>query len=375
MRFGDIQGHNEEKELLRGLVDTDRLPHALLIHGPEGVGKLAMARALVSYLHCENRTPEGDSCGQCASCRQHKSLNHLDLHFSFPTLKKNSEDPAFAADHMDKWRQFLHDDPYNDFKNWQPKFGKPNGQPVIYRTEGLAMSRDLSTTPRSSKHKVAIVWLPERFNAECANMLLKLVEEPFPDTKIIMVSNAPANILPTIFSRLQRIEIKRLPDKDLAAVLKKEFPSIPGNDIDEAVKISEGSVIKARRLLESSSNAVMLKDFMEVMRLAYQKKVVELKKWSENMAKPGREEQIRFLSYASRMLRENYLYNLGIPELNNMTTAETDFSRNFSRFITSANIIRMIEELDRAANDIAANGNAKIIFFDLAIYFILLLKS
>ncbi len=73
MKFSDIPAHEHVKERLRALVDNNRLPHALLLEGPEGVGKFALARALAQYLHCENRI-NGDSCGICPSCRQHDTL-------------------------------------------------------------------------------------------------------------------------------------------------------------------------------------------------------------------------------------------------------------------------------------------------------------
>lgn len=375
MKFSDIDGHEEVKMRLREMVDNDRLPHALLLHGPSGTGKLKMARALVTYLHCENRTPEGDSCGRCPSCLQHASLNHVDLHFSFPTLKKNSQDPAPSIDYISQWREFLEESPYADFTEWLLKLGKPNGQPVIYVGEGISLGRELSYTARASKHKTAIVWLPERFQDSCANKLLKLIEEPYPDTKIILVSNNSREILPTIFSRLQRIEMKRLSPDETARALAKEYKGFSEEVISDVAEICEGSVLKGKELLEGTSNEKMLNEFMTLMRLAFQRKVGELKQWSENMAGIGREEQMRFLRYFSRMLRENFLMNFGIDELNVMTSKEKSFSKNFSKFVNASNVTNLINEMDRASKDIAGNANAKIVFFDLSLSVIILLRS
>lgn len=87
MKFADIPYHEHAKERLRSMIDSDRIPHALLIEGPAGIGKFALARAAAQYIHCENRSG-GDSCGVCPSCLQHQSFNHIDTHFAFPIIKK-----------------------------------------------------------------------------------------------------------------------------------------------------------------------------------------------------------------------------------------------------------------------------------------------
>ena len=114
------------------MADNDRMPHALVIEGPAGIGKFAMARALAQYIHCPNRSG-GDSCGHCPSCIQHQSFNHIDTVYSFPVLK--SAGGATSDDFMPLWKEFLQGSPYMDFETWQRMLGNPNGQPVIYVDE------------------------------------------------------------------------------------------------------------------------------------------------------------------------------------------------------------------------------------------------
>lgn len=87
MQFSDVPFHDDVKNRLRGMVDDDRIPHALLLEGPAGAGKFALARAMVQYLHCENRHA-GEPCGKCPACVQHQTFNHIDTLFSFPVVKK-----------------------------------------------------------------------------------------------------------------------------------------------------------------------------------------------------------------------------------------------------------------------------------------------
>jgi DNA polymerase-3 subunit delta' len=109
------------------------------------------------------------------------------------------------------------------------------------------------------------------------------------------------------------------------------------------------------------------------MRLAYQRKIKDLRKWSETMAGYGREKQKRWLSYFLRMSRENFMYNFHQEELTYMTQKEEDFARNFARFINENNILAISELGNRAIRDIGQNANAKIVFFDLALQIIVLL--
>lgn len=376
MKFAEIAGNRDVIDRLRRMVDEDRLPHAIVIEGPEGSGKLKIARALAQYIHCEHRTSDGDSCGVCASCLQHGLHSHVDVHFSFPMLKKGSKktDDTESEDWIDEWREFLDECPYADMEVWLSKLGNINGQPVIYKGEADAMRRALAFTARASRYKIAIVWLPERLNDSAANKLLKLVEEPFADTRIIMVSNNPKEILPTIYSRLQRIHVKRLSDAEAAGVLASVRPGMPQSDALAVAHVAEGNVNLAVKLsgVEGGKN---LQRFISLMRMAYRRDIAALRKWSLDMHGIGREAQIDFLTYCSRMFRENFIANLGNPAINYMTADESNFSRNFSRFITSANVVTLTAEMDRAAVDIAANSSAKIVFFDLAIKVVLLIKQ
>lgn len=370
MKFADIPSHESVKERLRALVDNNRLPHALLIEGPEGVGKFALARALAQYIHCENRTA-GDSCGVCPSCRQHETFNQADTFYSFPILKAVGE---ISDDVMPRWKEFLAGNKFMNFTDWLRELDNPNGQPLIYSTESASLIRKFATTSYSSRFKILLMWLPERMQPDCANKLLKMIEEPMDDTVLVFVSNSPREILPTIYSRLQRIEVKRLPESVVTAYLKSRY-SLEDADALAIAHLSEGSIIKAEKQLSvSDETKAFLESFIVLMRTAYQRKIGELKKWSVDVAGLGREGAMRFLDYCSRMMRENFLTNLGDSSLVYLNTAEQAFSRNFSPFINEGNVESLLREFDQARIDIAANGNAKIIFFDLAVKVILLLK-
>ncbi len=372
MKFSDIPAHEQEKERLRQMVDSDRIPHALLLEGPAGIGKFALARALAQYIHCSNRTPEGESCGTCPACLQHQTFNQPDTVFSFPILKSVSKE-GVCDDVMPEWKEFLGKTPYMDFEKWLGYLNNPNGQPVIYASEAMNVIHKFSTTSYSQRYRILLMWLPERMQPECANKLLKMIEEPLPDSLLILVSDNPGEILPTIYSRLQRIKLRKLPDQVIAKAL--EAKGIDQSEAAAIAHLADGSMAEAaRQLVTTAENHKFLEYFMDLMRSAYQRKIHHLRKWSVDISALGREGSISFLSYCERMMRENYIYNIGLPQLRYLNNAENAFSTKFAPFINERNVESLLREFQQARIDIAANGNAKIIFFDLAIKVILLLK-
>lgn len=373
MKFNEILGQESVKERLRAMIDNDRLPHALLLEGPGGTGKFMLARAAVQYLHCTNRTPEGDSCGHCPSCVQHQTFNHIDTIFSFPVLA--AAGGKTSDEFLPLWRKFLTDSPYMDGELWQRLLGYPNGQPVIYVDESESIINKLSFSSHGADYKVVVMWLPEKMNNQCANKLLKLIEEPLPGVKMLFVADNAAEILPTIYSRMQRIEVKRLSDNDVAGYLTSHH-NLDWVDAMAAANLAGGSILAAEKgLKDDGENHQFLELFQRLMRLAYQRKVGKLKQWSVDAAALGRETSARFFDYCARQLRENFIANIRIPELNYLNREERAFSQNFSPFINERNVEPLTAVFLKAKGDILGNGNAKIIYFDVAVKVILLLKS
>ncbi len=372
MRFADIAGHNNVKEHLRALVDSDRVPHALLLSGPEGTGKLALARALAQYMHCVSPV-NGDSCGRCPSCVRHASLNNADMHFVYPIVKSKQKHQLVSTDMADAWRNFLSCGNYASWQCWLDIIDAGNSRPGIYVEESAEILRKLNISNFSARYKVMVVWLPEKLQGEAANKLLKIIEEPFDDTKFIFVSNDPASILPTILSRLQRVAVTRLSDDEIAAILV----DTRGVDPQAAVQLAYISDGNACTALDAVETAGEFDEFMElfqdIMRKAYMRDVKALRDNGDTVAAMGREKSLRFLAYCARMVRENFIYNLGRQDLVRLTGAEARFSSRFAPFINAANADDMMRLFDEAAADISRNANAKIVMFDTLLHLIVLI--
>lgn len=373
MKFGDIIGNDAAKRQLRMMIDNDRIPHAILITGPQGIGKLAMARAAAQYLHCEHRV-DGEPCGVCPSCRQHQTFNHADTFYSFPVVKGKSNSKPTSDDYITEWKHFLAENPIENYQNWLKELNNENAQPQIYASESSSIITKMSYASYSAKYKVLILWLPEKMNEECANKLLKIIEEPFPDSIFIMVSDNPKEILPTIFSRLQRIEMKRLSTDEVAKFLELNY-RLSHQDAIAVAAPANGNIIAAQETVAlDGENKEFFENFMSLMRLAYSRDLKSLKKWSENVNGFKREKIKRFMQYLARMVRENYIYNMHHHELNYLNKSEEQFSSRFAPFINDANVERMIAEIERTEKDIQGNANGKIVLFDFAIKITILIK-
>lgn len=227
----------------------------------------------------------------------------------------------------------------------------------------------------ASRYKITVMWLPEKMNEQAANKLLKLIEEPFPDTVFILVSNDASSILPTIKSRCRPIEVTRLDDASVASFLSSRL-AMDKQDALALAHIASGNVNAALKSVDATSVSRMFFDyFVQLMRLAYQRDVKGLKQWSADVTAMGREQEVKFYDYCQRLIRENFVFNLHVDELTYMNRTESQFSERFARFITERNAEDIIRQMNRASADIAGNANGKIVNFDFAIKMIILIKN
>ncbi|MDE7402354.1 MAG: DNA polymerase III subunit delta [Muribaculaceae bacterium] len=374
MRFDTLPGHEDIKRRLRGLKESGHIPHALMLTGPSGSGKMILARTFAQYLHCQNPA-NGEPCGHCNNCRLHQENSHPDLHFIYPIVKNKKGGITVSADRSNEWFKMLADYPAMPEEKWLEIIEAGNSQPTIYVEEAAEIIRADSTPAYTSSHKIFIIWRPERLGTETANKLLKVIEEPAEDTIFILVCNNELQLLPTIFSRVQRIPVGRLSQSEIAEYLHKRYNFIDST-ANQYAALCNGSLIRADELGQNSGEREeFLEIYREVMRSAYAKRVLELRKLSEKIAAFGREKIRRYLDYTASMLRENFIYNMRVPQLNTLTPEEEQFSSRFSPFVNHLNVERFLIETDRAKREVERNANSKIVLFDYFLLTIILLHK
>ena len=376
MNWSEVIGQEDIKQKLTSMVDDEHVPHVMILCGPYGCGKMAMAMAMASYLLTEGSVRINPQFNKANSEAMLGQWEHPDLHFSFPTIKRtgmSADHQPVSGDYAKEWRQMLMQGPYFNISQWMDYMDAANQQAIITGAESDELARKLSLKSSLGGYKVAVIWLPERMNLTSANKLLKLLEEPPHQTIFIMASEEPEKLLDTIKSRTQRIDMKRLTNKDICDALVQQ------RGIDEAAaqriaRLANGNWMNALDALNTSNeNRQFFDMFTMLMRLAYTRNIKELKKWSEAVAAYGREKQRRMLVYFIGQVRENFMYNFRNPELTYMTVEEENFSKKFSPFINELNVIEISELMERANRDIGQNANAKVVMFDMALKMIVLL--
>lgn len=373
MKFKDIIGQEDTKSRFIRTVNANRVSHAQLIVGEKGVGKLAMAIAFAQYVSCQNKQAN-DSCGECPSCKKYQKLIHPDLHFVFPVVKGKSASSPVSDTYIEQWRKQVLSNPYFDLNDWYAGLGVENAQGMIYSNESNEILKKLSLKTYESDYKIMIIWLPEKMHVSCANKLLKLIEEPPTKTIFFLVSEEPNRILQTIRSRAQMMKIPRIEKDALSLALKSEY-NLSDTELNNLVRLAEGSYRKARILIKNSDeNKFNFDRFVNIMRICYARNVLDLMAWSEEISAIGRERQKSFLQYCLKMIRENFILNLKQDEMIFLNGEEMNFSKRFSPFINEDNVWQIADELTKAYNDIERNGNAKIIFLDLSLRWIKLLR-
>lgn len=405
MQFNQILAQTQVKYQLKELVNKNRLSHALLFLGKEGSGALPLAIAFAQYVLCEKINPKtkkekanslfemeepeqqatslpGDSCGECASCKKIARLVHPDLHFSYPSLKKDSKhDKVLSTDYIVEWRSFIEQSPYGNITDWvnflkentNTKIESPaNKQANITSAECEAILQKLSLKAFESDYKILIMWMPEYLRNE-GNKLLKLIEEPPPYTLFIFVAEDESAILPTILSRTQLVKIPLLENADIKeALVEKEV------DSEKAAQISamaEGNFREALLLVQNTEDDWQ-GQVREWLNVTLKNNVNDQLKWIEEISRLGREKQKQFLKYFIHLLQQAVRVRyLDEDNLETVPEREKDFANRLNKMCSLEAQEAVVNELDKAIYNIERNAHAKMLFHALTIRLYYIIKD
>ena len=318
MRFADTKGNAETLKALAGMVDSGRIPHAVMFSEPDGGPAFSVAIAFLQYLYCHSRR-DGDSCGECPSCNRISKLIHPDVHFIFPTTSPNT---SLAL--MPQFRELATENPCFAEAELGAALGIESKSSLIAVAEAKEVLSSLALSALEGGWRSVVMYLPEKMNQEAANRLLKAIEEPEPQTQFILITHSPEKVLQTIASRCQRIQLG-------APAKAPEF------DRPE--------------LLDGLMDAIVRKDLFDALEAGEQL-----------AALPSRESAKAFCRYASDAMRNVFLaqQGLGLQQTasGNAAAWASRLPRSFARNALGA--------LDAAYRLVERNVNMKIIFADLA---------
>ena len=368
MQFSDIIGQEEIKKHLIQTVLENRVSHAQLFLGPEGSGSLALALAYAQFISCQDRQIN-DSCGECSSCRKYKKLIHPDLHFSYPFFRGGENEDSMPD--QQEWRSMILGNPYFNLDEWRLRIDAQNKQANINKAECMNILKRLTLKPFESEYKTMIIWLPEYLGNE-GNRLLKTLEEPSNKTLIILVAQNQDQIINTIISRTQLVKIPRLKNEDISKFLM-EKKGISETKATSIAYLSEGNLSSALTFMLDGEND-HLQMFREWMQFSYADAGLKIIDFTEKTAKLGRENQKNFLRYGINLIRESVLILSKAVNLVHLPKAEHDFINKFSGAISLAKAEAIIIELEKAHFHIERNANPKILFLDVSLQLVKILK-
>jgi len=311
MQFKDVVGQEKVKERLIYTIKENRVSHAQLFLGAEGSGNLTLAIAYAQYVSCTDRQAD-DSCGVCPSCIKYQKLIHPDLHFVFPVAtSKTVTKEPVSDDYISQWRQAIIENPYITQNRWYEIIDVENKQGIISKNESQEILRKLNLKTFESEYKIM-----------------------------------------------------------------KEKHGLSFEKAKDIAHLSNGNYAEAQRILNlGDDDNYNFEQFTHLMRMAYQRKLIDINEWVEEISRLGREKQKNFLVYCLRLVRENLMLNLQKEEIAYLTKKEYEFSSKFSQFITQENVHQIYEEFNRAHSDIEMNAYNKIVFLDLALKIIKLIKK
>jgi DNA polymerase-3 subunit delta' len=365
MRFSDIIGLEEQKEILRASLHKNHVAHAQLFHGNEGSGNLALALAFGAYVNCENPA-ETDSCGKCASCVKIDKLIHPDVSFIFPTAGGKK---VLSENFMAEWRSFVLENPYGNSTDWLEKIGIKQGNIPV--EEARKLIQNLSLKAFEARYKLVYIWLPEYFNSGTANALLKILEEPPSNTLFLLVCNHSDTLLTTIISRTQRFAVPKFTEKDVVSFLIQN--GINKERAEEIAGLANGNLRQALAI-SNARNETQHDWFARWMRFCYGFNVTELVAFADEFDTLTKEQQKQVLEYALTVFREIFLIAAGNTDLVKLEHKPLEFVQNFSKVFNVNNLSVISSQVDEAIYHIERNVRSKIVFLDLSLHLARLIK-
>ncbi len=384
MQFKDVIGQIPVKQHLAEMVEQNRLSHALLFLGKEGSGALPLAMAFAQYVVSLPQAAPAvedlfggmtalepapsfihpDQIAAQPAFQRAAQLIHPDLHFSFPVIPRKSGDKPTSNDYISEWREFINLYPYGNVYDWLQFIGAENKQGNITADECNDIIRQLNLKSFESEYKVLLLWMPEYLGKE-GNKLLKLIEEPPPNTLFILVAENEEMILPTILSRCQLIKIPMPEDKEIEQALAERAHA----NIDTARQIAgicEGNYHEALQLLQHADEdwQSLLREWLNA---TLKGGPIAQVKFVEEVSKLGREKQKQFIRYFNHLLEQSIRIKILGADGVMLGDNEKDFAQRLNKIASVSQQQGIIEELDKAYYYVERNANAKMLFQALTI--------
>ncbi|MCX8473802.1 MAG: hypothetical protein ORN85_09145 [Sediminibacterium sp.] len=375
MFLDQVIGYDNIKLVLLNLLENKKIGHAYLFISPEGGGGLALALNFANYLICLPEKNDNFDISHIESSNSFKRAQkylHPDIHFVFPTIKFTDKKKYLCQNFMEQWRSFLNENIYATYFEWLQYIEAENKQGKITKEDCDILIENLHLKPYEADYKVCIIWKPEFLKTE-GNRLLKLIEEPPPNTVFILVTDQEEDVLPTIQSRCQKIHLPKYSTIEVEQGLINYFKTEPL--LAKRLSIfSQGDLNLALNYLKHpfSEELVLLKKWLNAI---YKNLQIDLQKIIDEINKTGREKQKHLITYLLWLIDLSIQQNIKPKEELFFTDEEENFVKSINNLINNEHKVFWVDYLNKTYFYIERNANSKIMFMTLSIQLYYLLKK
>jgi len=341
-----IIAQENAQEFLRRAKQNERVAHAYLFHGPEGSGKEALTLLAAQTFFCEAQHPQAEAppatislfdepvakpavqtsanaalaCGNCSACRRVAAMMHPDVRVIFPRAASAGEDERTEV------LRSLAANPYRRLRPWE--------NPTMLIDDIRGLKRDFGMTSYEGRGFVALILEADRMKAEAANALLKILEEPPPQTLMILTAASLDNILPTIVSRCQPVRLLILTGAQIAAALREKH-GVPAERAEFVAKLANGNFRRALDLLDEDVDT-RRQQAVAFLRMAFRfnKPVEQMDFLNALVREHDRRDLRQLLEFCTLWIRDGYVLKVlaGAPQAS-AAIINTDQERQLSDLI------------------------------------------
>lgn len=361
MTFNEYTGQQAARQVFLQMLGQGRMPHAILVRGPEGSAPLGFAQAALQRLACLEPTTD-DSCGHCGGCRQSSALQHPEQHWIFPYFSQVKDGRAASSeDFLPAFQESAARKVEYSPADWASALDAENKQLAIPVHEIRNLRRSLSLARGGAGYRCVVIWQAELMRPEAANALLKVLEEPPERTLFFLLVEGEGLLMPTIQSRCQQLRLSRWQSDEITRLLPSTL-EIPDSHARELAQLSDGSLYRAVAIARQS-DASLQEAFAHWMRRCHSANLTEIIAWTQEVSRQPKEYHKLFLTYGLSRLRDALLFRCEAGELAAVAGAQREFVRKFSTTLTVESLERMAEVLEEALTDIGQNANTQTALF------------
>jgi len=363
MAWDSIIDQERVVRTLKRALSQNRVAHAYLFHGPDGVGKKAVALEMARALQCPNG--EVEACDDCRVCRKTRRMVHPDVHVLFPYPKGTDEDDV--AQRIERLGQ----DRYAavDFVR-RPSLSDPSetsNKQVMYHIDRVHedLLRPMSFRPAEGQYKVALITDVGHMNESAANAFLKQLEEPPPQTVFVLTTRRPEQLLPTIVSRCQRLRFDPLlPESIEAALIERE--GMEAHEAGMLARMADGSYSRALELAVNEDLMTSRQLVLDYFRAAYTRKVEPLNQHIDEISSQGRERVKSVLRLMLRWIRDLMLYRELGDEAPLVNVDQKEAVARFCNNLPHADLSAMVDLVEEALELTERNVRRSLVLTALA---------